>query len=57
MSFLYDMYIGKIQLHANGFSLDLGEGGGHILKNIFLFPLCLIGDIMFLTQIFKKELH
>ena len=32
MSFLYDMYIGKIQLHANGFSLDLGDGGGTHLK-------------------------
>ena len=28
MPFVYDMYIGKIQLHAKGFSLSRGGGGG-----------------------------
>ena len=30
-----------------------GGGGGHISKNIFLFPISLIGEIVFSTQIYN----
>ena len=40
--------------------VDLGGGGGgggeHIFRK-FLFPICLIGGIIFSTQIFRKEHH
>ena len=60
MSFVYDMYTGKIQVHANTDFVDLRVGGwgvGALLYKIFLFTICLIGDIIVSTQIFKKEHH
>ena len=34
----------------------LGHGGEHISKNIFLFPISLIGEMVFSTNIYKLVL-
>ena len=34
----------------------LGHGGEHISKNVFLFPISLIGEMVFSTNIYKLVL-
>ena len=52
MSFVYDMYIGKMCMQKD----FVGGGGGTSLKKkIFLFPICLIGEIYFQPKFSKRN--
>ena len=48
------LYIMSVISNYNCMQKDfLGHGGEHISKNIFLFPISLIGEMVFSTNISK----
>ena len=50
----WHLYIMSVISNYNCMQKDfLGHGGEHISKNIFLFPISLIGEMVFSTNIYK----